>query len=608
MYESDHVACSDHSVSFLTVAKTCSICSRPPSMLHHPHQARRLPRTLDATAAALINACRRRHLSSVRFLLDRGVSVNVDEPGPEQQDDLKSNAPADKLYHPVPRTPLEIAAENGGTHIVQLLLAHGANIAMHIGQGHHNAPLPTRCNALRFAVQGGHADIVDLLCAAGAAPAIGSEQRWDSYLPLAARADRIEVVNTLLRWGVNMTSDGVEAFVLAAQHGHVAVLDVFSPYWSVLSSVCQYALEAAIQNGHTHIVQHLFEQHIMPCFQSSRQITRTDAIVFAARFQRFDMAELLLSQYDECMSSIEKDIALHVVYTTTPPAARSGWIQLLKVHGARLGANAVDIATASVRLDQHGCVQTLQSLIDLGEVITGLGSRGLIQATHRNYQEAVALFLAHGANVHASDDTAIMSACDQGDLSLVLLLHAAGANLQARAGQAFILASRGGHGDVVAYMLQHQVPTSHTLNVSLHEAVRRTGDLNTIRLLLDHGAAVTEDTAVHLFNWPNWSQLWSLCKGHPRCAPLDWSAVHDRAYLQQAILGNITRARALEVAGAHVAVLNDPRLHLTAFSDMATLQWHRTVNHAARGVQPRCMNRSTEGMEPGRTGEDSRGR
>jgi ankyrin repeat protein len=102
-----------------------------------------------------------------------------------------------------------IAARTGNLHVVQALLAHGANV--------NAATTETRNSALMWAVAGRHPDIARVLIQARADVHISTDKGFTPLL-IAARNGDIEMAKTLLAAGVHVDeagSDGIHALPLS---------------------------------------------------------------------------------------------------------------------------------------------------------------------------------------------------------------------------------------------------------------------------------------------------------------------------------------------------------------------------------------------------------
>jgi ankyrin repeat protein len=122
--------------------------------------------------------------------------------------------------HKDEHTPLMIAALEGDTETVRTLLAHGARVNAKDNEGH---------TALMFAVINSHSEIVKALLRAGARVNARAGD-GGTALMLAATNGDAEITQILLndgaKTGYRYTSTGQTAATLAADRGHIAIVEL----------------------------------------------------------------------------------------------------------------------------------------------------------------------------------------------------------------------------------------------------------------------------------------------------------------------------------------------------------------------------------------------
>jgi ankyrin repeat protein/outer membrane protein assembly factor BamB len=141
------------------------------------------------------------NLDAVRYLLDLGADVNL-----EEKTSQKENA-------------LMKASQRGNIEIAKLLIGKGADV---------NATDTDQMTALYKAARDGHTETVKLLLDSGAKQGFQTKIYHDTALIAAANAGHAEVVKLLLDGGANVNETDVNketALIKAAWQGHVAVAD-----------------------------------------------------------------------------------------------------------------------------------------------------------------------------------------------------------------------------------------------------------------------------------------------------------------------------------------------------------------------------------------------
>ncbi|KAG6005980.1 hypothetical protein E4U21_007473 [Claviceps maximensis] len=116
-------------------------------------------------------------------------------------------------------SPLNVAAGDGRTEVVTLLLAKGADVSN---------PSDTGWTPLKSAACNGHYDVVKLLLAHGAGVHATAERLW-TPLHSAASSGHSDIVELLLSYGAStsaVTVDGWTPLALAADRGHVDAVKV----------------------------------------------------------------------------------------------------------------------------------------------------------------------------------------------------------------------------------------------------------------------------------------------------------------------------------------------------------------------------------------------
>ena len=136
--------------------------------------------------------------------------------------------------------PLTLASENGHAAVVEVLLAHGAD-----------ANANNDVWALIVASSHGHAAVVEVLLAHGANIHVFD----DEVLLNASLNGRATIVELLLAHGANVHADYDRALRDASVNGHAAVVEVLLAHGADVHAQNDRALRNATLNGHAAVVE-----------------------------------------------------------------------------------------------------------------------------------------------------------------------------------------------------------------------------------------------------------------------------------------------------------------------------------------------------------------
>ena len=197
-------------------------------------------------------------------VLSRGV-VDIDEGAPDGT------------------TALMIAAGFGHSHIVRILLNHGANMSFLNNDG---------WTALHFSVLGGHPAVTKLLVSANLES--GTAQDGSTPLHLAAQGGKLEIMSVLMEAGANPNSrrwDGGTPLYVAAQQVNVDAIKLLlrakaNPQLFHVgpSGVPFVPLDMAVHHDHAEIVHELIQEHgIEGCGGVSGGVTALEMAVLEER-------------------------------------------------------------------------------------------------------------------------------------------------------------------------------------------------------------------------------------------------------------------------------------------------------------------------------------
>ena len=171
------------------------------------------------------------------------------------------------------RTALMIAAENGYTDIVKLLLKHGANVNVQNNHGGiKRAIINYGRTALIIAVENDHTEIVKLLLEHGA-------NVNEQILLIAVKNDNTEIAKLLLEYGAHVNAqdrNGQTALMIAAQHsqsakqmGNIALKDEFDNLIKLLlvfgaNPLIKDKGKTVLDQNDNEIIRRFMQRQILP--------------------------------------------------------------------------------------------------------------------------------------------------------------------------------------------------------------------------------------------------------------------------------------------------------------------------------------------------------
>jgi len=185
-------------------------------------------------------------------------------------------------------------------------------------------------------------------------------------------------------------------------------------------------------------------------------------------------------------------------------------------------AHAVNLKYIGKRSDP----KIIQMLLDNGANVHANNDNALISAVEEGHTEIVKLLLAAGGNVHACVDNPLRSAAVLGHTEIVKLLLEAGADVHANNDTPLISAARAGHTEIVKLLLEAGADVHADAENPLRSAAEE-GHTEIVKLLLDAGALEAGANA-HAYENPLRS---AARKGHLEIVKLFLEAGADvRAY------------------------------------------------------------------------------
>ena len=349
---------------------------------------------------------------------------------------------------------LVTACKDGNANVVKLLLEHGARKYLGL--------------ALTEAILNRHTEIIQLLSEYGAQV---NDENWDNDfhqppLVIAVKNEDIDVVRLLL------------------EHGAKAELG--------------WAIREAIWNEQTEIVQILSEHgaQVDDDDEYSQGMYDMPILVEASKIGNTNIVKLLLRHgaKEHCRWALTEAI-LH---------KNTEVIDLLLEHGVYVadeghrGESGID--PAIVEASKNGDIDSVKLLLKYGEKEDLEWALGIAATI-----EIAKLLIEHGAKIDEIDrdfnTTPLVAASEIGNTNLVELLLNHGTKKYLP--EALIMAIVNKHTGIIELLTQHgaQVDDENWFDFDIQPALveaSNEGDINTVKLLLEHGAVKYLDWALEV--------------------------------------------------------------------------------------------------------------
>ncbi|CAC5385131.1 unnamed protein product [Mytilus coruscus] len=384
-------------------------------------------------------------------------------------------------------SPLQVAAHEGWTQIVKLLLKKGA---------HYNTRRNDGLSTLMSACRGGHTEIVKMLLEKGAYYDNCDNDGW-SPVTFACSYGHTEIVEILLNKGADYdkcNNDGWSPVFFACRNGHTEtvrmLLDRGADYNKCSNDGGSPAL-CACRYGHTEIVTMLLDKgaDYNKCNNDG-----WSPLTCACRNGHTDIVRLLLDKgadYDKCTLDGKSSVMC---------ACRDGYTEIVKMLldigadynkftndggspimcACRYGHTEIVKMLLSNEADynecnsmgwsflmlacRHGHTETVRMFLDKGADYNSCNNDGwspVMYACRYGHTEIVRMFLDKDAEFNKCDNfgwSPLMLACFEGHVEIVRMLLDEGADYNTcnNAGQsAVIIASERGHSDIVIVINEH---------------------------------------------------------------------------------------------------------------------------------------------------------
>ena len=401
---------------------------------------------------------------------------------------LKNKANVD-LANNERSTALMFATQNGHKEIVQLLLTKTADVNLKNSQGR---------TALMIATAKGHKEIVALLLGKDAKVDLANNERFTALM-FATQNGHKEIVELLLTKtaDVNLKNNqGCTALMIAAFKGHKEIVESLlrkAAKVDLANNERYTALMIAAQNGHTAIVELLLGKKAK--VNSANNEKGSTALIIAAQEGHKEIARLLLEK------DAKVDLADKYGSTALMIAAFKGHteiVELLLKNKANVDLANNEHFTALMIAAQEGHKEIVKLLLEKDAKVDLANNErftALMIAAQNGHTAIVELLLEKDAKVDLADNegfTALMFAAFKGDKEIAELLLGKDTNkvdLANKCGStALMIATAKGDKEIVALLLKKDAKVDLADNEGLTALIIATakGDKEIVELLCEH--------------------------------------------------------------------------------------------------------------------------
>lgn len=408
--------------------------------LMHMHGNKMLRAHSSDGCTPLQIASKRGDLQLVKFLLERGASIDDTDLDPKR----RGNA-------------LHYASWGGNLQLVRFLLDE-----------HHADPGCTDIvgnTPLLYAIYGGHRDVVDELVRRGRTLFERNNKGHTPILQAACGGHR-HLVEWLLDQGhslVETDSDGNTPLLFAAWGGHLELMQFLLSRGANLDEVNNNGHNvflSAANGGQVEVVDWLLSRG----FELSAQNSNGDtALLLAAYGGHIRLVKRLL---ELGASLLERNQCGFTALLSAANGVQLKMTDWLLRHGASISEKDNDGYTALILAACSGNVEFVDYLLQHGANIEERNSNGdtcLLLAAYCGHSKLVEALIARGANLHERNRTGmgiLISAANGGHIETVKLVHkyvgTKGLEETDEGGYTpLLLAAQRGHYEVVRYLAAH---------------------------------------------------------------------------------------------------------------------------------------------------------